>query len=209
MSPGASRDPPEIVIRYVALAPPMTPSYARIQLPLTEASVRFARWIGLSELEPPRRVRGLDAVSAACAGGKWRAPVALFVHEYSGWTVFDDLAGGLAHFSGTQWADFARNDELVFAGYNDSVPYGQLIVVRHGAVVREFLDDEQDPSNNVNRGQLEFEASSPIQNWIAAASFVDGDDLSDPGVETGLIWLFGRAMAEKGSWLKRGHKPFT
>lgn len=170
----------------------MNPSYARIQLPLAKASARFARWIGLPELEPPRIVRGLEAVSAASAGGNWRAPVAVFVHESAGWTVFDDLTGGLAGYSSERWAAFAHNDELVFAGYNDAVPYGQLIVVRDGVIVREFLDDEQDPSHNVNRGRLESEGSSPIQNWIHAARFVDDDDLSDPGVENGLIWLVGR-----------------
>jgi hypothetical protein len=57
-------------------------------------------------------------------------------------------------------------------------------------VIREFLDDQQDPSQNVNRGQLAVENRSPIKDWIGAASFVDGDDIvSFP--DTGLLWMFG------------------
>ena len=48
----------------------------------------------------------------------------------------------------------ACRDELVLAGYNDSAPYGQLMVMRSGRVVREFLNDQQDSRNNVNRGKL-------------------------------------------------------
>ena len=68
--------------------------------------------------------------------------------------------------------------------------YGQIIVVRGGRVVREFLDDEQDPRHNVNRGKLDIEDDSPIRNWIDAASFVDEDAIVTYP-DTGLLWMFG------------------
>ncbi len=116
--------------------------------------------------------------------------MAVFVYESGDWTVFDDLTGHLASFPADRWCEFAAGEELVFAGYNDSVPYGQLIVVRDGRVIREFLDDRQNSRDNVNRGRLPAEASSPIDDWVAAASFVDGDEIASLP-EEGLLWLFG------------------
>lgn len=167
----------------------MNPSYARIRLPLTEAMSRFGDWIGLPELEPPRRVLALRAVEEACEGGEWRG-VAVFVHEANGWTVFDDLSGYLAVFSPYRWARLAQGDELVFAGYNDAVPYGQLFVVRGGEVVRDFLQDLKFPNQNVNSGRLEWEGDVPIDAWSDVAAFYDGDELSDAGAAEGLLWLF-------------------
>jgi len=171
----------------------MCPSYLRIRLPLSIALSRFGAWIGLPELAPARRVKANKAVEEACdSSGDWRG-VAVFVHESDGWTIFDDLTGYLASVPATRWAELAAGDELIFAGYNDSVPYGQLIAVRSGSIVREFLEDLQDPSENVNRGRLDFERDCPIDNWIAAASFVDEDELADAGAADGLLWLFPRA----------------
>src|SRR6185503_15905073 len=130
----------------------MNPSYFRIHLPIDESLARFSQWIGLPELSAPTRVRLLRAVDAACENGVWRSLVAVYIYESSQWTVFEDFTGYLATFSADQWREFAGSNELVVAGYNDTVPYGQLIVVREGHVVREFLDDEQDPRENVNRG---------------------------------------------------------
>jgi hypothetical protein len=168
----------------------MCPSYARIRLPIAEAMARFAKWIALPPLGPPQKVKWNEVVDAACDNGAWRSVVAVYIYESRGWTVFDDQSGHLATFSADQWRSFAAGDELVFAGYNDAVPYGQLIVIRDGQVAREFLDDEQDPEENVNRGKLDFEKKSAIKDWISVASFVDGDEIvTFP--DTGLLWMFG------------------
>jgi hypothetical protein len=168
----------------------MNPSYVRIRLPMAEALPRFSEWIGLPPLGPPTPVQASQVVEAACEKGRWRSPVGVFVYESGGWTVFDDLTGHLASVSAERWSALAGADELVLAGYNDAVPYGQLIAVRAGRVTREFLDDRQDPRQNVNRGQLAVERRSPIKDWVGAASFVDSDEIaSHPG--TGLLWMFG------------------
>jgi hypothetical protein len=171
----------------------MNPSYARIRLPMAEALARFGEWIALPSLGPPKNLQWNEVVDVACMDGVWRSVVAVFIYESGEWTVFDDQTGHLASFSAEQWRTFAGRNEFVLAGYNDAVPYGQLLVIRNGRVVREFLDDQQDPRQNVNRGKLEFEKASPIKNWIAAASFVDGDDIvSHP--DSGLLWMFGETL---------------
>jgi hypothetical protein len=182
----------QVFASYIARQFAMCPSYLRIRLPLSAALARFDAWISLPQLAPARNVCASKAVEEACdATGNWRG-IALFVHESDGWTVFDDLTGYLASVPAVRWAELAAGDELIFAGYNDSVPYGQLIVIRNGSVVREFLEDLQDPGQNVNNGRLDIEQNLPIDNWIAAASFVDEDDLADAGAANGLLWLFQR-----------------
>ena len=168
----------------------MCPSYARIRLPLGEALSRFSQWIGLPELEPARKVKSSKSVDEACKDGDWRSVVAVFIYESAQWTVFEDLTGHFASLSADRWLAFAGRNELVVAGYNDAVPYGQLIVVQDGSVVREFLDDQQDPQENVNRGRLPSEKKSPIEDWISAASFVDDDEIVQMPDE-GLLWMFG------------------
>ena len=170
----------------------MCPSYARIRLPMNEALSRFSQWIGMPELEPPKKVRSSKSVDEACKDGEWRSSVAVFVYESHGWTVFDELTGPFASLSADRWLALAGTDELVVAGYNDAVPYGQLIVVQAGKVMREFLDDEQEPEQNVNRGRLPLEKVAPINDWTGAALFVDEDDIAQMPNE-GLLWMFGPA----------------
>src|SRR5262249_21554512 len=142
------------------------------------------------ELEPPNKMRASQAVRSACKNGVWRSTVAVYVYENEPWTVFDDLTGYLATFTAGQWREFAGPDELVVAGYNDAVPYGQLIVVRSGRVVREFLEDRQDPRQDVNRGSLDSEKARPIHDWVSAAAFADDDKIATLPDE-GLLCLLG------------------
>ena len=174
-------------------------AYARIPAPLPVALERFSAWIGLPELEPPRRMRSRDSFDVACVGNEWRG-IAVFAHEANGWTVFDDYTGYLGMLPATRWVDLAGDDELVFAGYNDAIPFGQLIVVRERRVVREFLHDLQDPALNVNHGRLELERATLIDDWVDAAWFVDSDELADDGVDEGTLLLY-RAEGAAGDFL--------
>lgn len=145
---------------------------------MAEALSRFAAWIGLPPSGPPKEVGSGQIVDEAYENGAWRSPVAVFVYQSGEWTVFDDQTGHLASFPAERWRSLAGPDELVVAGYNDAVPYGQLLAVRGGRVIREFLDDQQDPSQNLSRGRLDFEEATTIEDWVGAASFVDGDDIA-------------------------------
>jgi hypothetical protein len=45
--------------------------------------------------------------------------------------------------------------------------------VDRGRVVRQFLEDEQDPGDDVNLGRLPEEAAHPIDHWTDVASRVE------------------------------------
>ena len=173
--------------------------YVRLPLPLAAALERFGAWIGLAELEPPRHMRSRDSFDAAGTGDEWRG-IAVFAHEANGWTVLDDYTGYLGTLPADRWVSLAGDDELVFAAYNEAVPYGQLIVVRRGRVVREFLHDLQDPAHNVNHGRLELERSNLIDDWVDAAWFVDSDELADQGASEGTLLLY-RAEGPAGDFM--------
>lgn len=168
----------------------MCPSYLRIRLPLAEALQRFSDWIEFPAFAPPQRTVWNKILDLACKDGDWQCNVVLFVYESGEWTVFEDQSGYLSAFTSDKWLELAGLDELVFAGYNDSIPSGHLIAIQKGQVIREFLDDTSKPQQCVNRGQLDFEALNPIKDWIGAASFVDDDAIvSSP--DYGLLWMFG------------------
>jgi hypothetical protein len=166
----------------------MCPSYLRIKLPKDEAMRRFAAWLNRPELEPPTEVKASNAVDLSCdKNGEWKG-CAVFIYEKEGWTVFSDLAVYLRDMPAESWLKLAGKEELVFAGYNDSICYGELVVIKDEKVLREFLDYPDVPEK-VNKGCLEFEIDEPIRNWINAASFVDGDDLGYEE-DSGTLWIF-------------------
>ena len=167
----------------------MNPSYARIRLPLADAMERFSTILNCHELEPPTQVSLSDSVSRSVnADGHWRGG-AKFVYENGGWTVFEDLSGHLSACGADSWLAFAGDCDFVFAGYNDAIGYGELIVIRNRTVVREFLYDADNPQDNVDNGTLPD--IDPLNTWIEVASFVDDDDIAFS--ETGLLWIHGPA----------------
>ncbi len=83
--------------------------------------------------------------------------------------------------------EFAGSDELVFAGYNDAIGYGEFVLVRDGRVVREFLEDPHNPEANANVGTSEVEGE-PFKSWVDVASFVDADEFGFS--DAGLLWVW-------------------
>jgi hypothetical protein len=165
----------------------MNPSYCRIRLSQSVALERFATWQRLSEIGPLVSTDSVGAVDLACdEDGQWRGH-AVLVSEVDGWTLFSDLSGVLSGMSAERWQEFAGSDELVFTGYNDAVGYGEFVLVRGGQVVREFVDDPDEPETNFNRGASDF-AGEPFESWTDVARFVDSDDLGF--TESGLLWVW-------------------
>jgi hypothetical protein len=161
----------------------MNPSYLRVRLSIGETMTRLATWLRGNEIEPPKTVRDLDAVRLACSEtGNWRG-ISLFVYESGGWTIVEDLSGHLGSIKAEHWLEFAGCLSLVFAGYNDSVPYGELIEIDGGRIKREFLHDLTDPQADI-RNLLP--QSEPLETWIDVARFVDEDM---PVSDNGLLWL--------------------
>lgn len=139
--------------------------YVRVCCPLEEAMARYGRWIGAPEVGPPRLVRERDAIDLALADGQW-VGLAAFIYASGSWTVFEELSGGLAVRPVESWLELARGGDLVYTGYNDTVPYAELIMVEHGRLVRQFLQDEQDSSADVDVGQLPEEAWESFGDWV-------------------------------------------
>ena len=166
----------------------MNPSYCRIHVPKDEALQRFAEWMQLSQVGPLIETTSTEAVRLACdERGMWRGG-AIFVSEVLDWTLLQDLSGCLGGVPADEWLKLARNNDLVFAGYNDAIRYGELIAIAGGSVVREFLDDPDSPESNVNVGRLESE-NVPFKSWTDVAEFVDADVLGFS--DSGWLWVLG------------------
>lgn len=163
----------------------MNPSYFRICISQAEAMRRFSAWIGKAELELPREVDLMDAVTLACdENGQWRGS-ALYLYQKRDWTVFEDLSGHFCAIGANEWLSFAQSNDFVFAGYNDAIGYGELIIIENGRIVREFLQDLENPDLNVDVGAMAFE-SGPA-SWITVAGFVDDDEFAYS--DRGLLWI--------------------
>jgi hypothetical protein len=165
----------------------MCPSYFRIRVPLEEAIQRYAKWAKVP-LPTDRQIikssRAHDAVIDE--RGHWRGK-ALFVSALEDWTLFRDISVGYCSVPGELWLQFAGSDDLVFANYNDACCFGSLVVIEGGKLVREFLDYADDPTENVNFGDLgpDFE---PIESWVDVAGIVDDDKLGFSS--TGFLWVY-------------------
>jgi hypothetical protein len=166
----------------------MVSSYLRMRCPVEEAMARYGRWIGKPELGPPRLVAERDKIDVALADGKWLG-LAVFIYASGPWTVFEELSGGLAVRSEESWLELAQGGDLVYAGYNDTVPYAELVVVEHGRLVRQYLQDEQDSSANVDVGRLPEEAGQPFGDWIDVMGWVEDDEEKLARPEQGWLWI--------------------
>jgi hypothetical protein len=148
---------------------------------------RYGPWIGTAELVPPRLVRDDEAIDLALAGGDWIG-LAVYIYAWGSWTVFEELSGGLAARPAADWLQLADGGDLVYAGYNDAISYGELVRVDAGQLVRRFLQDEQDPSANVDVGKLPEEAAQPFVNWTDVAKWVD-EEVEELGSDQGWLWI--------------------
>lgn len=166
----------------------MVSSYVRIRCPLEDAMVRYGRWIGQPELSPPRMVAERDSIDLALTDGDWLG-LAVFVYATGPWTVFEELSGGLALRPAESWLELAQGGDLVYAGYNDTVPYAQLILIEQGRLIRQYLQDEQDSSQDVDVGRLPEEAKAPFENWIDAMGWVEADEDKLVRPEKGWLWI--------------------
>lgn len=163
-------------------------SYVRIRCPLEEGMARYGRWIGAPELGPPRLVPERDIFDLAFSDEQ-PLGLAVFVFASDPWTVIEEVSGGLELRSTENWLELAQDGDLVFASYNDSIAYAQLVVVERGRLVREFLQDEQDSSQDVNVGQLHEEARRRFENWIHVMGWIEADEDKLDHPQRGWLWI--------------------
>ena len=163
-------------------------SYVRLRCELTEGLERYGRWIGNPEVAPRALVRERDAIDLALADDQWRG-LAVYVFDANPWTVFEELSGGLGDRDIVSWLALAKNDDLVFAAYNDAIGYAQLIVIEGGQVVREFFHDEQDADRRINVGRLPAETGKRMETWIDVARWVEEDERGLSRPTEGWLWI--------------------
>ena len=165
----------------------MNPGYLRMRRPLQDAMARYGAWIGEPELAPPQDVTDTDAIDMALENGAWRG-LAVYIFSSGDWTVFQELSGGLAARAGEDWVRLADGGDLVFAGYNDAIGYGEVVRVERGQLLRQFLQDEQDPRSDVNVGRLPEEVQQRFVHWADAARWVEEDEVFTTS-DRGLLWI--------------------
>ena len=163
-------------------------SYLRMRCAPEEAMERYRRWIGRPELAPSRVVAERDKIDLALADGDWLG-LAVFVYSSGPWTVFEELSSGLGDESAERWLELAQGGDLVYAGYNDAVPYAQLVMIEQGCLVRLYLQDEQDSSQDVDVGHLPEEANAPFESWIDVMGWVEADEDKIVRPPQGLLWI--------------------
>jgi hypothetical protein len=163
-------------------------SYVRVRRPLEDAMARYGRWVAEPELEAPRVVRERDAIDLSLENGNWRG-MAVYIYASDGWTVFEDMTGALASRTVADWLKLADGGDLVFAGYNDAIPYAEVLVIENGQLIRRYLQDEQDPSEDADVGRLPEEADEPFADWIAAMGWVEEDQDRLDRKDQGWLWI--------------------
>ena len=166
----------------------MVSSYLRMRCPVEEAMARYGRWIGQPELSPPRLVAERDAIDLAAPDEDWLG-LAVFIYASGPWTVIEELSGGLALRPAESWLELAQGGDLVYAGYNDTVPYAQVVMVEGGRLIREYLQDEDDPSADVDLGALPEEAWESFGGWSDAMGWVEADEEKLDRPQQGWLWI--------------------
>ena len=166
----------------------MNPSYLLLRRPLAEAMSRYGEWIGAPELGPPREMSEGRAIDEALEGEEWKG-LAVYVFGSDPWTVFAELSGGLAARSTDDWLRLADGGDLVYAGFNDAIGYGELLLVERGRLVRHYRQDEQEPADDVDIGRLPSEAAEPIEGWPDVAKWVEEKEDELTGRERGRLWI--------------------
>src|SRR5215207_40253 len=139
-------------------------NYVRLRCALAEGLDRYGRWSGTPEVAPRRLVRERDAIDLALDNEEWLG-LAVFVYASGPWTVIEEVSGGLSDRPVASWLELAGGGDLVYVGYNDAIPYAQIVVVERGRLTREFLQDEQETTHDVNVGQLPEEAGKRLETW--------------------------------------------
>ena len=168
----------------------MVLSYIRIRCSVEEALARYGRWIEQPALGPPRLIPERDSIDLALdEGGEEWLGLAVFFYELDGWAIVEEISGGLGPRPAEKWLALAEGGDLIYAAGNDTVPYGQLIVIEQGRLVRNILKDEADPSDDVDVGRLPEESARPFKNWTDVMMWVETDEEKLIRPKEGWLWI--------------------
>jgi len=70
------------------------------------------------------------------------------------------------------WTKLANGRSVNYAYYDEDLN-AELIVIKNGALIREFSLHEDEPDANVNFGAVEYEEHSPIEDWNDVVTFLE------------------------------------
>lgn len=149
----------------------MNPSYFRIRTNKSKAIQRFLDWMEEEVKEKYDNVPLSECVNLCLDENEQWKGTCLYIYEKADWTIFEDVSGFLSTIPAQSWKYFADNDEFVFAGYNDSLFYGEFVSIKNGCILKEFL---QFP-DEIKTDDREYEIE--MNSWIDVAFFVDEDEL--------------------------------
>jgi hypothetical protein len=104
--------------------------------------------------------------------------------------VFDELSHHLEARPVASWRTLAEDGDLVRAAYNDAVPYAEVLVIERGQLIRHYLRDEQDPTQDVDLGHLPEEAGFRVfTGWADAMGWVENDADTLVRPPEGWLWI--------------------
>ncbi len=149
----------------------MNPSYFRIKTSKEKAIQRFLDWMDEPVKEKYDKVCLSDCVKLCLDENEQWKGTCLYIYEKADWTIFEDVSGFLSTIPAQSWKYFACEDEFIFAGYNDAVPYGEFIAIKNGCILKEFLQFPDERKTDDREYEIE------MNSWIDVAFFVDEDEL--------------------------------
>jgi hypothetical protein len=69
-------------------------------------------------------------------------------------------------------------------------------MIEQGRLIRQYLQDEQDSSQDVNVGRLPEEAKEPVRDWICVMGWVEADEDKIVRPEKGWLWIHRAAYLQ-------------
>lgn len=163
----------------------MNPGYFRLKQNMEEAVQRLCDWLEKNYKEKIETYYSNVLDASLNENNQWKGSC-VYVYENEGWTVFEDLMGAFSFIDAEEWKAFAKEDEFVFAAYNDAMLYAELIVITDGVVTKNFMENDDIPEDNINEGN----GVADIENWTDVAAFMDDDDLVNS--DKGTVYIFKR-----------------
>ena len=161
----------------------MNPGYFRLKQNMEEAVKRLCDWLEKNYKEKIETYYSNVLDASLNENNQWKGSC-VYVYENEGWTVFEDLMGAFSFIDAEEWKAFAKEDEFVFAAYNDAMLYAELIVITDGVVTKNFMENDDIPEDNINEGN----GVADIENWTDVAAFMDDDDLVNS--DKGTVYIF-------------------
>ena len=109
----------------------------------------------------------------------WMSTGIVLINQYTflklkmdGHILWTFKGGAFFGLSSQAWTKLANGRSVIYVYYDDGLN-AELIVIKNGALIREFSLYEDEPDANVNFGAFEYEEHSPIKDWNDVVTILD------------------------------------